>query len=140
MPKKFALTEDAKLRMNSINLVSGGLIAISLIILGDFISATSLDTPSFISVLSFAVAVPILSSQILFYNLLFRDKYHIQSIWYLIITTIILLLGILAALVGVAAAFWHISWIAGSLFLVVVVFLNIIGLMYYFPHMKADER
>jgi hypothetical protein len=103
-----------------------GLIVIGLIILQDFITLGTPDSSSFTSVLAFSISPPLLSS-VLVLNIV-EEKYEYGSPHPIIakITHLTFVLGILVALAGVAAAFWHISWIAGVVFIVVVVVAFII--------------
>ena len=102
-------------------LTTGGLISVGLIITQDFISsgivASSkvLDIPALISVVAFAVALPLLSAQ---FPVTFEDgsrHYVWDDTWGL---QVAYWLGMIAAIVGIVAAFWHISLIAGLVILV----------------------
>lgn len=95
------------------NIACGGLIAIGLVMLQAFIALTSLDSAEFISVLAFAIAIPLLTGRILqnfLVKLSKKDRVALgcSNTYYL---------GTLAALVGIGAAFWHVSYVAGIVFI-----------------------
>jgi len=95
---------------------SGGLIAIGVVILQVFLSSKKLDSAAYISIYAFALALPILSCNILV-NFARRrktkaaekDKASFREILFYLI-------GILASFVGLAAAFSHINLVAATLF------------------------
>jgi hypothetical protein len=94
------------------NLWSAGLLAISLIILQDLFSISSFDRPAYTSLFAFAVAIPILACNLVI-NFTRRETGEkaggLEILFYIV--------GVLAAIVGVAAAFWHACWIAAIVFL-----------------------
>lgn len=93
---------------------AGGLIAIGLIIFQGFLSLSPLDPAAFVSVFAFAIAIPILAC-----NLLLNFKRAGTKDATLKATNheiIFYLVGMLAALIGIVAAFWHICKIAAILF------------------------
>jgi hypothetical protein len=90
------------------NLMYGGLIAISVVILQGFLSASSLGVSGRISVVAFAVALPLLAVLILLGELHPDDP--TQSTVSYEITKAVAMVG---AITGVVAAFWHIDWLAG---------------------------
>ena len=99
--------KDEALRQNG--LVYGGLIGIAVVIIQPFLGATSLDTAARISIIAFAVAVPLLAALILVNRQeVFRGR-RTSSIMVVVAESV----GLAAACVGVVAAFWHISWVAG---------------------------
>lgn len=112
------------------NLYAGGLLVVSLIILQDFITLRTPDPASFISVLAFSVALPFLAG-VLVVNVV-ESKYPYGSSHWVIgrLVHIVFALGVLIALVGVAAAFWHVSWIAGVVFLGALVVAFIVDSVY----------
>src|SRR5512143_3853210 len=88
-------------------IVYGGLIGIGVIVLQALISTPSLDLASLISIVSFAVSIPLLAIMVLIYHAQTQYRYASYP-WYL---TLIILLGQGGAFMGVLAAFWHVSWI-----------------------------
>ena len=110
--------------VNRIRLMFGGLIAISLIIVQDFISSgvfnspTKPDIPALISVLSFAVALPLLAAHVLITS---EDASRHYALDESLGLKVAYWLGIIGALTGIVTAFMHIYWIAGLVILVSIV-------------------
>ncbi|HLI05368.1 MAG TPA: hypothetical protein VKV40_02250 [Ktedonobacteraceae bacterium] len=92
---------------------SGSLTAISLIIMQSFISLNYLDVAAWISIITLAFAIPILTSNTLIKITKARRRLDVRDTMQevLFYTT-----GMAVAYVGIVAAFWHISWIAGVVF------------------------
>jgi hypothetical protein len=100
--------------IRQLGLIYGGLILIGLYMVQPFLVAPSLDTSAMISVIAFAVAIPLLAALVLLNRQeTFRGR-RTTSI------TVTVAHGIAqsAALVGIVAGFWHITWVAGVTFLV----------------------
>ena len=97
-------------------LYAGGLIGISLIVLQVFIGLGKLDMPALISVLAFATAVPLLSGMLVTNFIERRYQYSSPRSRIVKVVENSFYLGILIDLVGIAAAFWHLSLIAGIVF------------------------
>lgn len=110
----------------------GGLIGIGVIVLQALISIQSLDLASLISIVSFAVAIPLLAVMVLIYHAQTQYRYASYP-WYL---TLIIVLGQGGAFLGVFAAFWHVSWIAGIL----LATSGIGGLVIYTIYLRQMER
>lgn len=107
-------------------LLIGGLIAFSLILVQAFITTGLTDIASYISVIAFAIAIPSLAVFVWCYN-------DVVTSARLALPPRVLLLflgSIFVDIIGVAAAFWHISWIAGLLLLV----SGVVALIVYFDH------
>ena len=119
---------------------AGGLIGVSLIILQGFLSLPSLDYAAFISVLTLALAIPILAYKILAdtlrvrkHNTQARSSHHSTHPFKTPYPELLLFsLGVLLAIIGISAAFWHIHWIPALIFststlllLVVTYFLHV---------------
>lgn len=113
-------------------IVYGGLIGIGVIVLQALISTPLLDLASLISIVSFAVAIPFLAIMVLIYHAQIQYGYTSYP-WYL---TPIIFLGQGGAFLGVFAAFWHVSWLAGILLAI----SGIAGLMIYTIYLKELER
>ncbi len=94
------------------SLWAGGLIGVSVLMLQSFLTVRPLDTAAFISVFAFALALPILSCNVLM-NL--RREVGARTP---IREILLYSLGIIASLTGLAFAFLHICWIAFVVFLV----------------------
>src|SRR5436309_1035925 len=106
--QKFEPSEDYK-RIN--DLLYGGFIGISLLMIQAFISLPTLDLPLLISLFAFAIAIPLLAANIMLNNILWIAKYGSDSKWILLIRHV----SPIAAIVGIIAVFWHLSWISGLL-------------------------
>ena len=99
--------------LRQFGLIYGGLIGIAVVIIQPFLAAASLDTAATISIIAFAVAVPLLAALILVNRQeVFRGR-QTSSVIVILAQSI----GEAAACVGIVAAFWHISWVAGVCFL-----------------------
>lgn len=109
------MEEFKKFRFNLLRTIDVSLIAISIIILPVWIATSTPDIPSKISLYALVVSIPMLV-----YDLLFMQM---PSIWFdskkiRFLTKANRYVGVLFACVGIVAAIWHASWIAGLLFLV----------------------
>lgn len=105
------------LDLNS-KIISGSLIGVSLIILQDLVSIGTLDVPLHTSVMAFSIALPCLV--IKFIESGFKTNIKIAKLPLLImdmIWSIIGIIGGIAAFIGIAAAFWHITPEAGQAFI-----------------------
>ena len=105
------------------DLWSGALIGVGLVILQGLFSLNCVDPAAFISIIAFAIAIPILSCNLLT-NFL-KKKYSKKSsdqIWEILFYGG----GVLAALVGFGAAFWRASWISAVVFVVSSVFALVV--------------
>jgi hypothetical protein len=93
--------------------IYGGLIGIAVIMLQPFLGARSLDTPAKISVIAFAVAIPLLAALVMVnrQEAFRRRRTSSRSV------TVAQVMGQGTAFAGLVAGFWHISWIAGVVFL-----------------------
>ena len=78
-----------------------------------FLAATTLDASAEISIIAFAVAIPLLAALVLINRQeAFRGRRTAS-----VSVTIAQAIAQLAAFVGIVAGFWHITWIAGVTFL-----------------------
>ena len=112
--------------------VYGGLIGIGIVILQALLSLQTLDLASLISIISFAVAIPLLATMVLLNHA--QTSYRYASYpWYL---TLIILLGQGGAFIGIWAAFWHVSPLAAALLPI----SGVIGLIIYGVYLKQLER
>lgn len=116
------------------NLTYGGLIAIGTVIIQPFLTAPSLNLTAMIAVISFAIALPHLGVMVLIEDWPSPEGYPTLRL----LPSIAKSLGLTFSMIGVSAAFWHISWIAG-----VVVLASGIGafiaLGYYQSHVMLPE-
>lgn len=109
-----------------------GLAAVSLITLQVMLSLGTYDLFATISLIAFSVALPMLAST--FINLmLIRTSKQTQrprlALWFWIT-------AITSTLIGVDAAFWHASWIAGGMFVV----MSLIGFLFYRSFERSVAR
>ena len=90
-------------------LIDSGLIAISLIIMQDWIATGTPGLASLISLIAFAVAIPMLASDLL---ILQMPKTYYGKLYFIANH----LIGMILAFAGVGAAIFHVSLIAGIVF------------------------
>lgn len=110
-----ALTGERKEEViRQVGLIYGGLIIVGVYMVQPFLVAPSLDTSAEVSVIAFAVAIPLLAALIMVNRQeAFRGR-RTTSVTVKVAHAI----AQLAAFVGVVAGFWHITWVAGVTFLV----------------------
>ena len=95
-------------------LIYGGLILIGVYMVEPFLTAPSLDASATISILAFAVAIPLLAALVMVNRQeAFRGR-RTQSV----MVTVAQAVAQSTAFVGIVAGFWHITWVAGVTFLV----------------------
>jgi hypothetical protein len=99
--------EQEGIRQNE--LIHGGLIAIAVVMIQPFLVAPSLDLSATISVVAFAVAIPLLGWLILVGRQESFRRRPSRSAMAVVAKSI----GEAGAAVGVVAGFWHIWWVAG---------------------------
>ena len=117
---------------------SGGLIAIGVVILQVFLSLNKLDSAAYISIYAFALAIPILACNILVNFARRRNTKDARKEKASFREILFYLVGILASLVGITAAFLHINLVAATLFSLSA----LIALAVYFkvaPHRHAER-
>lgn len=95
-------------------LAVAGLIGFSLIIVQAFIATGLTDPASYISVIASAIAIPLMAAFV------FQYRREMSSIPLRLPPSVVIAYcgGIVVDLIGIDAAFWHISWIAGLLSIV----------------------
>ena len=111
-----ALTGEGKDEgLRQLGAIYGALIGIAVVMVQPFLAAGAHDTAARVSVVAFSVAIPLLAALVLVNRQeTFRGR-RTTSVIVMIAQSI----GQLAALVGIVAGFWHITWVAGVTFLVV---------------------
>jgi hypothetical protein len=129
MSKKIVFTEEFEKGIRWQNIVCGGLIAISLIILQDYVSSDKLDIPAYISMLALAISLPLLSGHILLNAIIIKHKFILANKKYASLM-ILYFIGSFCAVVGVAAAIWHVLWIAALIFVVITAAYFILQVKY----------
>jgi hypothetical protein len=93
------------------NLLAIGLISAGFVIIQAFIPLGMIDVPVSISILAFALSIPLLGTYTLAVATLRKYSGSKIPFW----------LGVIGAGVGITAAFWHASWIAGVTFIAGVI-------------------
>ena len=97
------------------SLIYGGLIIIGMYWVQPFLTATSLDASARVSILAFAVAIPLLAALVMVNRQeAFRGRRTTS-----VTITVAHAIALLTAFVGILAGFWHITWVAGVTFLAV---------------------
>ena len=91
------------------NLIYGGLIAIGLVLVQPFLTATALDWSAKICVIAFSAAIPLLAALVLVSR---QENFRRRATDSLLVRATRSIAQLLA-FVGVVAGFWHIVWLAG---------------------------
>jgi hypothetical protein len=94
-------------------LIYGGLIGIAVVMVQGYLEAPSHDASARISLIAFAVAIPLLAALVMInrQEAFRRRRTPSASV------TVAQVIAQSAALVGLVAGFWHIDWTAGVAFL-----------------------
>jgi hypothetical protein len=92
------------------NRAYGGLIAIGVVMVQPFLTASSLDLSAEICVVAFAVAIPLLAALVMVGQ---QELYRRRSTTSLLVS-LAKAVAQASAFVGVVAGFWHILWFAGA--------------------------
>lgn len=103
-----------KADLNRLELIHGGLLAISVVVLMELLAKSSLDTPLTISLYCLAISIPLITLQILTLRADLQYEFTINH-WFTIHTGIA---ALLISFVGLGAMFWHFFWIVGVIFVV----------------------
>src|SRR5262245_5850028 len=104
--------KDEALRQQGV--IYGGLVGVAVLMIQPFLGETAIDVSAKISVIAFAAAVPLLAALIMVNRQeTFRRRRSTS-----ITVTVAQSIAEGAALIGIAAGFWHIHWVAGVCFLV----------------------
>lgn len=97
------------------NLIYGGLGAAGLVVVQPFLSSSPLDLSAKICVIAFAVSIPLLAALLV----LNRQEAFRRRVTRSRLVAVAKAIAQGSAFVGIAAAFWHISMIAGIVFVLV---------------------
>ncbi len=95
------------------NLIYGGLAAAGLVVVQPFLTATSLDPAAMVCVIAFAVSIPLLAALLV----LNRQEAFRRRASKSPLVTVAKAVAQGSAFVAITAAFWHISLVAGIVFL-----------------------
>jgi hypothetical protein len=120
-------------------LIYGGVIGICVVLVQQFVDASSLDLPAMISVVAIAVSIPVLGALVLLSQLETLRGRTIQSRS----VDIAKGLALTGACIGVVAAFWHILWPAGVAIMVggvIAVTIHSIGYTRLIPSEGSESR
>jgi len=121
--------DDEKITRQVDGIITGGLIAISLIILQALISLGKLDTPSTVSVVALSISIP-LCACFLFIRFV-QSAYRINiHEWNIIIGTLTFGSYVIG-FIGITAAIWHAYALAGIIFLIVSISAFVFSMVYY---------
>jgi hypothetical protein len=118
--------------LRQLSLVYGGLILVGLYMVQPFLTAASLDLSAKVCVVAFSVAIPLLAALVLLNRQEAFRRRRAKSV----LAEGARVVAQNLALVGVAAGFWHIHWIAGVGMLVG----SLVGLVAYATGYTRLER
>ncbi|HEY7667318.1 MAG TPA: hypothetical protein VIE12_04250 [Actinomycetota bacterium] len=108
------LTGPMRLEMlRQLGLIYGGLILIGVYMVQPFLTAPSLDATAVVSIVAFSVAIPLLAALVMVNRQETFRRRRTPSVT----VTVAQVIAQAAALVGIVAGFWHVTWIAGVTFL-----------------------
>jgi hypothetical protein len=128
--EQLATPEEKRAWAKQNNLMYGGLIAISVVILQGFLGTSALGVSGRISIVAFAVALPLLAVLILLGELHSDDPTQATAVY-----EIAKAVAMVGSLTGVVAAFWHIDWLAG----VAILAAGAASLAVYSAHFRSSR-
>jgi hypothetical protein len=100
--------------LRQVGVIDGALIGIAVVMVQPFLIAPSLDVSARISIIAFAVAIPFLAALVMVNRQeAFRGRRSTS-----VTVTVARAIAQTAALIGIVAGFWHMTWVAGATFLV----------------------
>ncbi len=114
------------------NTILAGLIGISVVIVQALIANKTTDPPTVIALIAFALALPMMGTLVMINVILSRNRYA-SFPGYL---TFAYVLGEGSAALGVVAAFWHVTWVAGLL----VIVSSLVGMTIYFAYSRQLQK
>lgn len=100
--------EEEWVRQN--HLAYAGLIGAGLVMVQPFLTAASLDLSAKISVVAFAVSIPLLAALLM----VSQQEAFARRATSAVLVTLAKPIAQASAFVGVVAGFWHIAWFAGA--------------------------
>jgi hypothetical protein len=128
-------SRDIKMVRKIESIMLSGIIAIDVVILQGFIVSTPADFPSKLTLLSFAIAIPLLGIGIFLNQSIWEAGYQAASI---INYNVLKVLGVIGSFAGLTAAFWHASWWIGLIFLVSEIGGSTIAVIYITQLLRLD--
>ena len=120
--------DDKKVAIQVDSLLTGGLIVISIVILQALISSGKLDTPSTVSIVALSISMPLAASFL--FTRFVQKAYEIFTYEWRIIG-ILTLVSYIIGFIGITAAIWHASTLAGVVFLIVSIIAIVFSMTYY---------
>ena len=100
--------------LRQLGLIYSGLIGVAVLMVQPFLAAPTIDATARISIIAFAVAIPLLAGLVMVnWQEEFRGRRSTS-----ITVTVAQSMAQLAAVTGIVAGFWHVTWVAGVTFLV----------------------
>lgn len=108
-----ALTGMREEAIRQRGLISGGMIGVAVLMVQPFLTASSLDASATVCVLAFSVAIPLLAALVL---INWQEAFRRRRTASVTVNTA-QLIALVSSFVGIAASFWHMSWIVGIVFL-----------------------
>lgn len=129
MNQKYELQEEY---LRETRAILAGLIGISVVIVQALIAINATDPAAVIALVAFAIALPMMGALVML--ILVLGRYHYAS--YPPYFTFAYVMGEGGAVVGVVAAFWHVSWVAGAL----IVVSGLVGMGIYFAYSRQLRK
>src|SRR5262245_28312458 len=128
MSEEYIKSEPALKRewVRQSNLIYGGLIAVGTVFLQPFLTATNLDRSARVSVIAFAVAIPLLAALVM---VGWQEEFRRRAASSMAVSAV-RGLAQASAFTGIVAGMWHIWWVAGATMLasgVVALFVHSAG-------------
>ncbi len=100
--------------LRQLGLIYGGLIGVAVLMVQPFLAAPSLDASARVSIIAFSVAIPLLAGLVMVnWQETLRGRRTTS-----VSVTVAQSIAQAAAVTGIAAGFWHVTWVAGVTFLV----------------------
>ena len=129
MNQKYELKEDM---IRESSAILAGLSGISVVIMQALLAINATDPAAEIALLAFAIALPMMGMLVMLNVILRRYRYASFPAYF----TFAYVMGEGSAVVGVIAAFWHVSWAAG----VLIVVSGLVGLGIYFAYSRQLRK
>lgn len=103
--------KDEALRQQGV--IYGGLVGVAVLMIQPFLAEAAIDVSARISVIAFAVAIPLLAALVMVNRQETFRRRRTTSVMVIVAQSV----AQAAAVVGIAAGFWHIHWVAGVCFI-----------------------